>query len=90
MRHSITQASVQDSVDSAVIADMISIAFFFLTHLGERTAPIGENSPFALVQIQLCVGVRRVSASVATDKDLLNASFITHTFTAQRTVSVTR
>ena len=82
--HLITQATAHGSVDSLAIADMVSIAFFFLMRPGEYTAPTGENSPFKLVDIQFYIGARRVSASVATNDDLLHASFVTYTFTTQK------
>ena len=82
--HLITRANAQASIDSLAIADMVSIAFFFLMRPGEYTAPTGENTPFTLVDIQFYVGVRRVSASVATGDDLLHASFVTYTFTTQK------
>ena len=82
--HLITRANAQASIDSLAIADMVSITFFFLMRPGEYTAPTGENTPFTLVDIQFYVGVRRVSASVATGDDLLHASFVTYTFTTQK------
>jgi hypothetical protein len=45
----------------------------------------GENTPMTLVDIQFCMRVRRVSASLAADEDLLFASFVTTcTFTMQK------
>ena len=82
--HLITQAKAQASVDSLAIADMVSIAFFFLMCPGKYTAPAGENTPFKLVDIQFYVGVRRVLGSVTTGKDLLHTSFVTYTFTTQK------
>jgi hypothetical protein len=82
--HLITQANADGSSDSLAIADMVSIAFFFLMRPGECTAPSGENTPFCLVDLQFYVGVRLISACVATDEDLLNASFVTYTFTTQK------
>ena len=82
--HLITRANVQASIDSLAIADMVSITFFFLMHPGKFTAPTGGNTPFTLADIQFYVGVCRVSASVATVKDLLHASFVTFTFTTQK------
>ena len=46
--------------------------------------PARENTSFTLVDIEFYVGARRVSASVATGKDLLHASFVTYTFTTQK------
>jgi hypothetical protein len=80
----ITQANADGSGDSLAIADMVSIAFFFLMRPSEHTAPSGENTPFCLVDLQFYVGVCRISACVATDEDLLNASFVTYTFTTQK------
>jgi hypothetical protein len=82
--HLITHANAHGTADSHAIADMVSIAFFFLMRPGEYTAPTGENTPFTLVDIQFYVGVRRVTASVASDDDLLQASFVTYTFTTQK------
>jgi hypothetical protein len=84
--HLITQATAHgSSVDSVATADMVSIAFFFLMRPGEHTAPTaGANSPFRLVDIQVCVGPCHLSASVTNDEDLLHASFVTHTFTTQK------
>jgi hypothetical protein len=49
----------------------------------EHAAPTEEIAPFHLVDIQFCVGVRCVSASVAADADPVHAPFVTCTFTTQ-------
>jgi hypothetical protein len=82
--HMVTQANAHASPDSLAIADLIMIAFFFLMRPGEYTAPTGENTPFTLADIQFYVGARRVSASLATDEDLVHATFVTYTFTTQK------
>jgi hypothetical protein len=82
--HVINLANAEGNSDSLAIADMVSIAFFFLMRPGEYTAPTGENTPFRLSDVQFYVGVRRVLASAATDADLHHASFVTYTFTTQK------
>jgi hypothetical protein len=82
--HCITRANAHGTVDSLAVADLVIIAFFFLMRPGEYTAPTGENTPFTLANIQFFVGARRVQAGVATDDDLVHATFVSYTFTTQK------
>ena len=66
------------------IADMIAIAFFYLLRPREYTASKSETTPFALRDVQLSSGNRRLCQATATDQALLSATFASYTFTTQK------
>ena len=66
------------------IADMCSIAFFYLLRPGEYTVSPSESTPFRLCDVQLRIGNRRLDLLLATDADIRSATFATLTFTTQK------
>lgn len=66
------------------IADMISLAFFFLLRPGEYTGTNSDTSPFRFCDVQLFVGGRRLQLQTATEVEIQSATFATLTFTTQK------
>lgn len=66
------------------IADMACIAFFFLLRPGEYTGTTGDNAPFRLRDVQLFIGLRRLSLMTAPLADLQAATHTSLTFTDQK------
>ena len=55
------------------IADMISLAFFFLLHPGEYTGTNSKTSLFGFCDVQLFVGGRRLQLEIAPDIEIQSA-----------------
>jgi len=66
------------------ISDMACIAFFFLLRPGEYTGTTGDNAPFRLRDVQLFIGLRRLSLMTAPLADLQAATHTSLTFTDQK------
>ena len=66
------------------IADMITLAFFFLLRPGEYTDSSSDTKPFHLQDVQLFVGAQRLNLASAPDIQLRTATFISLTFTEQK------
>ena len=69
------------------IADMIGLAFFFLLRPGEYANSPSDSSPFELRDVQLFRGQQRLNLAVASDAELLTATFSILTFCDQKMVS---
>ena len=66
------------------IADMIALAFFFLLRPGEYTATPSETTPFRLADVRLSAGPSYFDLTTATDAMLDSATFVSLTFTTQK------
>jgi hypothetical protein len=66
------------------IADMIVIAFFFLLRPGEYAISQSESTPFELKDVQFFRGQLRLDITVATEAELLSATFASLTFDKQK------
>jgi hypothetical protein len=66
------------------IADMIVIAFFFLLRPGEYAISQSESTPFELKDIQFFRGQLRLDINIATEAELLSATFASLTFDKQK------
>jgi hypothetical protein len=66
------------------IANMISLAFFFLLRPGEYTGTTSDTSPFRFCDVQLFVGGRRLQLQTAPEVEIESATFATLTFTTQK------
>jgi hypothetical protein len=66
------------------IADMITIAFFFLLRPGEFTGTTSDDTPFRLQDVGLYIGPRRLDLTRAFDAELDSASSVSYTFTTQK------
>lgn len=66
------------------VADMITLAFFFLLRPGEYTGTASDSAPFRLCDAQLFHGPVRLDLATASDTALLGATFASLTFTTQK------
>ena len=66
------------------VADMITIAFFFLLCPGEYTGTKYDSSLFRLSDVTFSVGRTVFDTSTATDIDLASATFVILTFSNQK------
>jgi hypothetical protein len=66
------------------IADMITIAFFFLLHPGEFTGTMLDDTPFRLQDVGLYIGPRKLDLTRASDAELDSATSVSYTFTTQK------
>ena len=84
VRHILFAAIASQLTGNIAVADMIALAFFFLLRPGEYTATPSDTTPFCLGDVQLFVGLTRLDLSLATDAELLSATFGSLTFTTQK------
>ena len=73
-----------NSPNQHAIADMIIIAFFFLLRPGEYTLSKTDSDPFLLADVQFWIGNQRLNTMTATPAQLLQATFVSLTFTTQK------
>jgi hypothetical protein len=66
------------------IADMITIAFFFLLRPGEFTGTPSDDTPFRLQDVGLYIGPRNLDLTRASDAELDSATSVLYTFTTQK------
>jgi len=66
------------------IADLITIAFFFLLRPEEYTGTVTDDRPFHLCDAALHLGKRRLDHSTATIAELQAATACSYTFTTQK------
>lgn len=66
------------------VADMITIAFFFLLRPGEYTDSTSDTTPFQFADVQLFLGEQRLDLSTAPPASISAATFATLTFTDQK------
>jgi hypothetical protein len=59
------------------IAEMCSIAFFYLLCPGDYTLSPSESTPYRLCDVQLRVGNHRLVLLLATDADIRSVTFAT-------------
>lgn len=85
IRHVMALASITTAPPSnQAIADMISLAFFFLLRPGEYTATPSDTVPFTLQDLQCWIGQQRYQATDIPLIDLPRVTFVTLTFTTQK------
>jgi hypothetical protein len=70
--------------DIKAIADMISLAFFFLLRPGEYTGTASDTTPFTLQDVQCWIGQQRYLATDIPLADLSCITFVALTFTTQK------
>ena len=63
---------------------MIVIAFFFLLRPGEYAISQSESTPFELKDVQFFRGQLRLDIAVATEAEILSATFVSLTFDKQK------
>ena len=79
-----TVAFASNDASIMAIADMITLAFFFLLRPGEYTDSPSDTKPFHLQDVQISVGSQRLNLQTATDAQLQSATFVSLTFTEQK------
>lgn len=77
-------ALIGNQAENLAVADMVALAFFFLLRPGEYTGTASETTPFALQDVALFHGMRRLDLATATNADLQTATFATLEFTSQK------
>jgi hypothetical protein len=70
--------------DTQAIADMITIAFFFLLRPGEYTGTTSDDTPFRLQDVHLYIGPRRLDTMRCSDAEIQGATSVSYTFTTQK------
>jgi hypothetical protein len=66
------------------VADMCTIAFYFLLRPGEYTGTTSDDTPFRLQYVALHVGTRRLDNMLASLPDIQAADSVSYTFTTQK------
>jgi len=84
LQHIAFVAQASQDPRHATIADMITIAFYFLLRPGEYTGSSSGAHPFRLADVQLFSQGRRLSLALATDDTIRSSQFATLTFTSQK------
>ena len=85
LHHTCATARLSDHPASQLIADMITLGFFFLLRPGEYAFTSNpESSPFRLCDIHLMVHNRRLNHLQCSDADLNSATFVGLEFTHQK------
>jgi integrase len=88
LRHLVQQAHADSSVTHSrlAIADLVTIAYYFLMRPGEYCTSTGEDGshPFHTDEIELWQGTRQLDLATASDNDLLTATFCVLTFSDQK------
>jgi hypothetical protein len=69
---------------SIAIADMITIAFFYLLRPGEYTGTTSDDAAFRVEDIALYIQDRRLDSMTATPSELAAADSVAYTFTTQK------
>lgn len=83
--HVLAGAIASQIVPQIAIANMITLAFFFLLRPGEYTGTRNEySSPFRLCDVALKSGNQRLNLFTASDNDLRAATSCTLEFTTQK------
>jgi hypothetical protein len=76
--------------DTQAIADMITIACFFLLRQGEYTGTTSDDTPFRLQDVHLYIGPRRLDTMLCSDAEINGAASVSYTFTTQKMEYATR
>jgi hypothetical protein len=84
IQHVADAAHASHKDGNLAIADMISLAFFFLFRLGEYTGSISDTSPFRFCDVQLIIRGCRLQLQTAPKVAIQSATFATLTFTTQK------
>jgi hypothetical protein len=70
--------------DRQAVADMCTIAFYFLLRPGEYTGKTSDDIPFRLQDVALHVGTLRLDNMLASLTDIQAADSVSYTFTTQK------
>jgi hypothetical protein len=70
--------------DRQAVADMCSIAFYFLLRPGEYTGTTSDDTQFSLTNVALHIGNRRLDTMLSPPTDIQAADSVSYTFTTQK------
>jgi hypothetical protein len=70
--------------DLQAVADMCTIAFYFLLRPGEYMGTTSDDTPFRLQDVTLHVGIRHLDTMLASTTDIYAADSVSYTFTTQK------
>jgi hypothetical protein len=70
--------------DRQAVADMCTIAFYFLLRPGEYAGTTSDDIPIRLQDVALRVGIRRLDTMLASTTDIHAANPVSYTFTTQK------
>lgn len=88
LRHLVREAYSDPAATESrrAIADLVVIAYYFLMRPGEYCTSTGEDSshPFHTDELELWVGQRQLDLALASDNDLLTATFCILAFSDQK------
>jgi hypothetical protein len=68
---------------SVVVADLITIAFFYLLRPGEYTRTTSDDAAFRIEDVALYIQDRRLDSMTATAAEIAAADAVAYTFTTQ-------
>lgn len=81
---SMVHDDAQASTALVSIADMICIAVYFLMRPGEYCASSADAHPFRIRDVELFAGPQAINISLATETQLLSATYVRLTFSTQK------
>jgi hypothetical protein len=84
LTHMLSVAARSTSPGNKAVADMITIAFFYLLRPGEYTATPSETTPFQIRNVNLRVGGYYIDIATASAATLRSATFASLTFDDQK------
>jgi hypothetical protein len=82
--HATNAAVIVGTTDHIAVANMLTIAFFFLMRPGEYTSTPSDTTPFTLADVQLFIGHRHLNIFLDSEANLLASTFCLYTFTDQK------
>ena len=75
---------VTGDLQQQAIADMITIAFFYLLRPGEYTGTTSDDTPFRIQDVTLHLGDKKLDLETATLAEIEAATAASYTFTTQK------
>jgi hypothetical protein len=70
--------------DTQAIANVITIAFFFLLRPGTYTGTTSDDNSFRIQDVHLYIATRRLDTMLCTDAEINAATSVSYTFTTQK------
>jgi hypothetical protein len=70
--------------DTQAIADMVTIACFFLIRPDEYTGTTSDDTLFGLQDVHLYIGIRRMDTMRCSDAEINGTTSVSYTFTTQK------
>jgi len=76
--------NIHPTTTSKAVADLITIAFFFLLRPGEYTGTTTDDQPFLLRDVHLHLGQKQLNYNTSTIAEIEAATAVTYVFTTQK------